>query len=453
MNWLQRLFGHKEAPLGTFTARAQRQPPAQPPATLPSLGTSVAGRASYTLLQVLGEGSYGTVFLAEPDDPALPRRVAVKLLNPRLTAQARSETLRRELSSLLAVEHAAIPRVYDWSLQDPAFVAMEFFAAGSLEARLEREGMLPDDDLIRLFEDLLAALSAARRAGLLHLDIKPGNVLVREGGGFALADFGTARAAFDGGDASSTSKGSRGYQAPEQASREAAVDLRTDLYGVGATVWSAATGIDLGSPQGLGLLGAHRIAPTTLPRIRTVRPLVAPRVDDLLAPLLSRNPTERPADPATVRAHLQAYNDDRGALSSRGVPLGPDDAAAVHNALLDPLWAHILRDTSGADLRRFAPGTVLVEQGETSHHAFVLLQGTVRVTRGGTTVATLRREGTFLGEVAALTGGQRTARMNAEDDVVVLVLDLMDLERLVTGNPAVGVRLIHAMADRLAHNV
>ena len=65
----------------------------------------------------------------------------------------------------------------------------------------------------------------------------------------------------------------------------------------------------------------------------------------------------------------------------------------------------------------------------------------------------MRREGAFLGEVAALTGGVRTAHLSAEDDVVVMLLDLTALEALVTGTPAVGVRLIHAMAQRLAANM
>lgn len=92
----------------------------------------------------------------------------------------------------------------------------------------------------------------------------------------------------------------------------------------------------------------------------------------------------------------------------------------------------------------------MVDEGESSRHAYVLLRGQVCVVRGGNPLSVEQREGTFVGEVAALTGGPRTARIEAVDGVYALQLDLHALEQLVSNHPAVGMRLIHALADRLA---
>lgn len=438
-HWLARLFGLQGAPAGTFTATPPVEasvPPARP-------GDVVTGRRAYRLVRQLGAGSYGSVFEAE--DAGHP--VAVKLLSPRLQHKTRLDTLRRELSSMLAVEHPNIPRVVDWQLDgDQPFVVMELFAT-SLEAQLARDGVLPDDQITPLFLALLGALSAARRACVLHLDIKPGNVLLRADGSYALGDFGTAQAALaDAEITGRTSRGTRGYQAPEQARPDAsAVDARTDLYGAGATLWAALTGIDLSSPRGLRILATHT-GPAALPPAAQYRPLISPRVDRLLQSMLAREPQDRPVDPADVIGALQQLSFERP--PERGERVSADEAARVRAALLDPLWAFLLAQGNPA-IYRFAPGALLVDEGEASHHAFVLLQGQVCVLRDGLPLAVERREGAFLGEVAALTGERRMARMEAVDDVVVMRLDVMELERLVTQNPAVGVRLIHAMADRL----
>jgi hypothetical protein len=453
-SWFSRLFGRTTPPDGTFAARVEPPVVAQMP--LPSAGDTVEGKHVYSLGRPLGEGGYGTVILGRPvgDPEGVPAEVAIKLLSPRLAHKTRRDALRRELSSLLAVEHPAIPRVFDWQIDgEHPFVVMEFFPLGNLQELLEREGMLPDDVLVRLLEDLLGALSAARRACLLHLDIKPANVLLREDGGFALTDFGTAQAALAGEDVlGHSSKGTRGYQAPEQARRGGGpLDLRTDLFGVGTTVWAAATGMDLASPRGQRLFASCRDGAQTLPPVADLRPMVPPVVDRLLAPLLAREPADRPADPASVLTELHDASRDRAhADRQRGHTVTEADAQAVHEALIDPLWSHVLQGDARADLLRFGAGEVIVDQGDSSHRAYLLLQGEVRVSRDGAVLAIVRREGTFLGEVAALTGGVRTARMEAVDTATLMVLDLMALERLVTQNPAVGVRLIHSMADRLA---
>jgi len=408
------------------------------------------------LVRALGEGAYSTVFLAEVEQPEtdMPQEVAIKILSGRLTKRIRLETLKRELSSLLAVQHPNIPQVYDWSLdgQRP-FVVMEYYRQGTLAKMLQDGGQLAEEEILPLLDALLDALCAAHRACLLHLDIKPGNVLVRDDGGYALTDFGTAQAALAGGEVVlHAGRGTRGYQAPEQGRGASAdFDIRTDLYGIGATVWSACTGVDLTSGRGQRLLQASRDDAFSLPPVARLRPMIPPETDQLIRPLLAHDPASRPGNPADVLARVRRASSERGeAYELRGRPVTQEESEQVRRGLIDPLWSYVIEQHEDDSMRYYDGGQLLAEQGEASYHVFILLKGRVRVEQDGRGIAVERREGTFLGEVAALTGGVRMARMVAEGEVWVMVLDLMQMQRLVTDNPAVGLRLVQALADRLA---
>ena len=170
------------------------------PAIGPQRGDIVEGRHRYRLEHRLGSGGFGSVFLAHrldgpsptAEDP--PREVAVKLLGPASQAHART-TLKRELGALLSIQHPGIPRLYDWNVDsEPAFAALEYVPAGSLADAWPMIGKFDEEQTWRLMSDLLSALRAAHRASILHLDVKPSNVLLDGNGGFVLTDFGVAQA-------------------------------------------------------------------------------------------------------------------------------------------------------------------------------------------------------------------------------------------------------------------
>ena len=127
-----------------------------------------------------------------------------------------------------------------------------------------------------------------------------------------------------------------------------------------------------------------------------------------------------------------------------------DEARAVVEGLLDELWATVC---SGPDawsfLVRYRDGQLLCEVGEHSHFAFVLLRGAVRIERDGKLLHTETREGTFLGEVATLTGSPRTAAMRAQGDVWGMKMNAAELEEFIAMNPGIGIRMIHTLTERL----
>lgn len=417
----------------------------------PGIGTVVGWRPLFRLDRHLGGGAFGDVFLATTLDAAgtdAPEQVAVKVLTGDLHENVRLHVLQRELSSLRAVSCPRIPRVFAADLDEPhPHLAMEYFPHGTLEDLLDRVDGLEEHEATALLESLLEAVEAAHNADVLHLDVKPANVLLDGAGGFVLTDFGLAQAprqrlALHG-------LGSEGWQAPEQeAGARDKLDQRTDLFGVGATVWSALTGIDLASRRGQSLRHRARSSNLALPPVSAVR-TCPPGLQQVVMSLLLRDREGRPGSASEVRGALEAMRSGQvnaGALLP-GRLVAPGELKVVLGQIVDPLVARLFRSEQRG-VRQVHDGEALCRQGERSHHAYCIIRGAVRVVRDGVEIARVDREGTFLGEVAALTGRPRTAALLADGEVYVKVLNAAQLESLVSANPALAVRLIRTMARR-----
>jgi eukaryotic-like serine/threonine-protein kinase len=199
----------------------------------------------YRLERELGRGGMGVVFRAT--DTTLDRPVAIKVVHPELAAHA--SIVRRflaEARTIARLRHPSIVAVHAaGTAQGLLYYVMDEVEGESLRGRLDREGKLPLADVTRIVEDLASALDAAGRAGVVHRDVKPENVLLERGTGRALlADFGIARAMVAEG-ASSTGQGvavgTPAYMSPEQAAGEE-VDSRSDLYGLGVVAYEMLAG-------------------------------------------------------------------------------------------------------------------------------------------------------------------------------------------------------------------
>jgi eukaryotic-like serine/threonine-protein kinase len=268
------------------------------PTTGPA-GRVVAGR--YRLRRLLGQGGMGAVWLA--DDQALHRPVAAKQLLPRgleadterLAARAR---LRREARLAARVNHPATVRVYDLAEErgDP-WIVMEALAGRTLEQALSQDGPLPVGQVTNLGLRLLAALQATHRAGIVHRDVKPGNVQLCGAGRVVLTDFGIAAAADDPGTLTGKLVGSPAYMSPEQVD-SGRFGPASDLFSLGATLYAAVEGR---SPFGKGCPVATLTAvvgdpPAPLRRAGPLGPVIRG--------LLAKDPGRRP-DPEQARSALR----------------------------------------------------------------------------------------------------------------------------------------------------
>lgn len=429
-------------------------------------GDILEARHRYRLVRRLGKGGFGSVFLADsldarngPDGP--PPQVAIKVIGSARDRQARN-SLKRELAALLAIEHDRIPKLYDWSLEgDQAFVAMQHFPAGSLSDARPFIGRFDESQTWRLITDLLSALSAAHRASILHLDVKPSNVLLDGNGGFVLTDFGTSHS-------SRMSKGllhqgqiavglgTHGYRAPEQDSVTIqSFDLRTDLWGVGATAWSLHTGIDLNKRQDV-LRRKESGNVFGLPRLSDVALRCPPPLEEVVMGMLYIDPTLRPGGANEVLTQVKAIVSGFGLDSATRVMahranIDPGEIRQVIDNLVDPLWASICR-SPGFDrfFSRFEDGEVLSSSNDRAHHTLLLLSGRVRVEREDRLVDIESREGAMMGAISTLTGAPRSVTLRADGTVWACIFNEAELEQLVTCNPAVAVRMVRNMAGRIA---
>ena len=210
----------------------------------PSTRPGSLGRIGhYEVLEVLGKGGFGIVFRAFDD--VLQRVVAVKVLAPAMaaTSPARKRFLREARSSA-QVRHENVVQVYAVEEQPLPYLVMEFIPGETLQQRLDRTGPLEAPEIVRLGRQIAEGLAAAHATGLIHRDIKPGNVLI-EGGPqrrVKITDFGLARAADDASlTQSGVLAGTPMYMAPEQAKGET-LDHRADLFSLGSVLYVMATG-------------------------------------------------------------------------------------------------------------------------------------------------------------------------------------------------------------------
>lgn len=407
----------------------------------------------------LGSGGYGSVWHAlRIDDGSIDapaNEAAVKLFHPPAGIDP-TTMLRRELSALLALRSERIPRVLDWSVEGPVgFVAMQYHRAGSLYDLGRQRGKLPVSQAWGVLMDVLEALRVAHHAAVLHLDIKPGNVLIDDAGGYVLTDFGISQGSYVANVVGAMGLGTRGFQAPEQRAKEFdSFDVRTDLWGVGATVWAMVTGVDLSRQPEIALQEPDAETMAGLPRPSVLVPGLPKPLEDAILQLVAFDPVDRPGGAAEALAMVRRQLSGHRAPNSTAVELrgriDPDDAAALLQDLHDPLWQAICgADGASEFLVRYEDGELMCREGERSYHTWALLRGTVRVERASKLLATIDREGTFLGEVAALTGASRTATMRAQGRVHAMIFNAAELEQFVVANPPVALRLIHSLASAL----
>jgi len=267
-------------------------------------GARLGGR--YRILEVLGIGGMGMVYQAE--DEQLGLTIAVKILRPDLVeGEELRERFKQELLLARQVSHPNVVRIHDIGNDgDLVFLTMDFVPGRSLRELLAEEQRLPPERAIEIARQLALALGAAHQAGVVHRDLKPGNVLVDESGGAlraAITDFGVARS-LSGSRRTQpgTVLGTLGYLSPEQARGEA-VDGRSDLYALGLLLYEMLTGELPFSAATEAEMLAQRWSGAT-PDLRWADGRVPKPLRSLIERLLAHDPARRPADAAEVVREL-----------------------------------------------------------------------------------------------------------------------------------------------------
>jgi DNA-binding NarL/FixJ family response regulator len=194
----------------------------------------------YAIAKKIGESEKAVVYLAA--STALGTEVALKVSRTSRDANAERQALEREYKAILAIRHPAVVRIHDYGIENGLeYLAMEYFPRGDLKARMYFG--VTEGETLRYVEQIAVALSVVHGAGLLHRDLKPPNVMLRDNDEIALIDFGLART-LDGACHSTRTgvlRGSPYYMSPEQALGEE-LDARSDLYSLGVIYHEMLTG-------------------------------------------------------------------------------------------------------------------------------------------------------------------------------------------------------------------
>jgi serine/threonine-protein kinase len=289
-------------------------------------GARVAG---FRVEKMLGAGSTGTVYLVRDDGTGGP--VALKVLSPELARDDRfRQRFLRESEIAAGLDHPGIIKtVAAGEADDLLYLAMEFVAGVDLRELLREEGRLEPRRAVELVVQVAAALDAAHAAGLVHRDVKPGNILValeEDAERAYLCDFGLARHV----SSVSSLTGERGfvgtvdYVPPEQI-QGAPLDGRADLYSLGCVLFECLTGVrPFEADSELSVVYAHLNEPP--PRVSDVRPEVPAAFDDVVATALAKAPADRYATCGELA--------DAAEAALQGTPLRRRRPAARRRVLL-----------------------------------------------------------------------------------------------------------------------
>ncbi len=283
----------------------------------------------YRVLSHLADGGMATVYVAL--DQRLDREVALKVMRSDL---ARDETFvsrfRREARSAAQLSHPNVVAVYDQGEDDGhVFLAMELVRGLTLRQVMQAEGPLTPRAALDIIDPVLQALGAAHSAGLIHRDVKPENVILREDGTVKVADFGLARAIAAGTSTDQTGVllGTVAYLSPEQVERGIA-DARSDVYAAGLLLFEMLAGSKAfigDSPIHVAYQHVHSEVPMPSSRVNTV----PAELDRLVARASARDPDNRPRDANELLAEVRRARQGLSPAELDLRPAGASGAAAV----------------------------------------------------------------------------------------------------------------------------
>ncbi len=278
---------------------------------LEGLRAALADR--YHVEREVGHGAMATVYVAR--DLRFNRNVAIKVLNPDLSAALGPERFLREIDILAHLNHPHIlPLLDSGNAGGFLYYVMPYVEGESLRRRLKRETQLPVSDALAITREVALALDYAHRQGIIHRDVKPENILISDG--LALvADFGIARAVMRAADTdrlteSGLSPGTPAYMSPEQGAGEGSLDGRSDIYALGCVLYELLGGQPpFSGPTAQSVLARHQIDP--VPPLRTVRPNVSLGVESVILKALEKVPADRFATGAEFAAALMTPEPER----------------------------------------------------------------------------------------------------------------------------------------------
>jgi serine/threonine protein kinase len=263
----------------------------------------------FTIVEAIGHGAFSDVYLATDETD---RRVVLKLPHEAIMGDvATFDRFRREMEIVGRLHHPGIQRSFDGGeTRSRPYLVLEYIDGITLREVQRRDGRLPVPRAVDIAEQLAAAMASAHVQGIFHRDLKPENILVTPDGRVVVTDFGIAMMA---GARRLTwrwltsTMGTPDYMAPEQVEGKRG-DARTDVYALGIMLFEMLAGrVPFEGDNPLAIMGQHVNAP--VPSLREIDPAIPPPLEAIVRKCLRKDPDERYADAAELRADLDSWQD------------------------------------------------------------------------------------------------------------------------------------------------
>ena len=397
-------------------------------ATMQSVG-------KYQLIRELGRGATGKVYLA--DDPFAKRKVAVKVAFPEALKGDEDSAMYKSMflnEAALAgkLNHPHIVQIYDAVVEDKySYIVMEYVEGGTLEKFCKSDALLETREVAEIIFKCVRALAFAQTIGLTHRDIKPGNILHKEGTEIKIADFGAAiNKVAD--HTVITNVGSPAYMSPELVAGTVQASHLTDIYALGVVMYYLLTGkLPYSGANTMSVI--YQIVNTDAPAPSSVREGLLPEFDAIVTKAMAKDPARR----------FQTWDEFGAALAQlwkeeAKVEEKRDETESERFQVLRslPFFAEFPENDLWEVIKlskwaKFKPETSLIKEGDHGDSFFILAGGYVRVTRGKKTLTVLTA-GDCFGEMSYLkkTGDDhRSATVTTTSDTIVMKIRADDLKQ------------------------
>jgi len=378
----------------------------------------------YQILRKIGEGNMAIVYLAQ--DPFIDRLVAIKVAHPdRIAATADADTFKRlffnEAQTAGMLRHPNITAIFDAGMeQDIYYIVMEYVEGGeTLEQYTAVQSLVPLEEVTNILNQCAQALDYAHRRGVIHRDVKTRNILLTRNREVKITDFGVAVVQSKATETSAVQAGSPLYMSPEQIQNEPLTG-QTDLFSLGIVAYELLTGKHPFTGSNLEAVHHQTLTrrPAPLRDFRANTPEILQRIIDKALAKASYYRYKTGSDMAGDLALVFDF------LKRTPTDIPPPEKFEKVRALKFftafpelELWEIV----NAAEWMRIAPGQEIVHEGDIDPTFYVIVDGTVMVRKGGRDIIQLKT-GDCFGEMALLTGGQRTATIAADSTVTVIKL-------------------------------
>ncbi|TMI00842.1 MAG: cyclic nucleotide-binding domain-containing protein [Betaproteobacteria bacterium] len=411
----------------------------------------------YPILREIGSGATSRVYLAR--DPFADREVAIKVFLFDTHADPHSERMLHkafvaEASLAGKLNHPHIVDILDAVVEpDHSYLVMEYVPGKTLEAHADVSTLLPLNKVVEIIFKCIRALEYAFQHGVIHRDIKPGNILLSQYGETKVGDFGASFQQRLGHETTQiTGVGSPAYMSPEQVRMEA-LTHQTDIYSLGVTMYRLLTG-RLPYQASTQAALTYAILNAVPPCPATLRPDLPPLLDQIVMKAINRDPKER------YKSWLDFGKDLSQAFVSLRLAGESISESEKFNKLREFPFFEDFNDVALWEMVRIgswktvAAGTPLIREGEEGDSFYLLVDGEVKVTLSGKPLANLK-PGACFGEILYFTERvqRRTTTVTTGSDATVVEFRA-DALRAATDACQVGFNkgCMRVLVDRLAQS-